>query len=462
VKVLVIDDQRSARRVLRHMLQPLEVEVVEAASLAEAQQAIETQSFDLLLVDIRLSDEPTDRGGLELLRWLRAGGRATPAVMVTSSTEMAEIRAAMRLGAQDYVLKDELEPAMIVPIVQGIAERAALRGEVGRLREQVERGWGLAALVGSSEAMQRVRQLVERVAESDVPLLIRGDTGTGKERVARALHETGRRRGRFLAVNCAALPAQLIESLLFGHEKGAFTGASRRMRGHFEMAGDGTLLLDEIAEMPVELQAKLLRVLEDKKFLPLGATREQPLHARVIAATHTPIEERMADGRFRQDLFYRLNVVSIMLPPLWQRAEDIPELLQVFASELARPLRFSEAAVEWLSRRRWPGNVRELRNLVDRLALLSPTEDIDVPILNELAGDEPRPSGAEIERMARAILALPARLGSKLDVIERAILHHAIEASGGNMSAAARLIGMDRKTLERHWERLGVDDETSE
>jgi two-component system response regulator HydG len=179
----------------------------------------------------------------------------------------------------------------------------------------------------------------------------------------------------------------------------------------------------------------------------------------VIAATHTPLDERMAEGGFRKDLFYRLNVVSITLPPLSERREDIPELLSVFAAELARPLRFSASAVEWLQLRRWPGNVRELRNLVDRLALLSPSEDIDVPTLEELAGEEPRPSAAEIERMARAILALPSRLGSKLDVIERAILHHAIEASGGNMSAAARLVGMDRKTLERHWERLGEADE---
>jgi DNA-binding NtrC family response regulator len=463
VRVLIIDDQRSARRVLRHMLEPLaDLEIIEAASVAEAQLAVESHALDLLLVDIRLSNAPTDRGGLDLVRWLRERGHGTPVVIVTSSTELGEIRTAMRLGAQDYVLKDELEPAMIVPIVEGIRERATLRGEVGRLREQVDRDWGLGALVGSSQAMQRVRRMVTRVADSDVPVLLRGETGTGKERVARALHEVGRRTGRFLAINCAALPTQLIESLLFGHERGAFTGASRRMRGHFEMAGEGTLLLDEISEMPVELQAKLLRAVEDKKYLPLGADRELPLRARVITATHSPLEERMAEGRFRQDLFFRLNVVCITLPPLSERVGDIPELLQLFASELARPLRFFESAVAWLERRRWPGNVRELRNLVDRVALLSPTEEIDDRILEDLAGEESRPSAAEIERMARALLALPARLGSKLDVIERAVLHHAIEVSGGNMSAAARLVGMDRKKLERHWERFADDGDEPE
>src|SRR5678816_2821233 len=284
MKILVVDDQRSARRVLRQILGALEdVEILEAGSVNEAVAVIEMSSPDLLLLDIRLSDDPRDRGGLEVLRTVRASGRSTPAVIVTSSTELAEIREAMRHGAQDYVLKDELSPEMLLPIVEGMRERLSLRGEVTRLRERVDKAWGTAAIIGSSLAMDRVRRLVSRVADAGCAVLIRGETGSGKEIVARALHESsGRRDQPFIAVNCSALPGALIESLIFGHERGAFTGADRRVRGQLEMARGGTLLLDEIAEMPAELQAKLLRVIEDRRFRPLGAETEIPVRARII------------------------------------------------------------------------------------------------------------------------------------------------------------------------------------
>jgi DNA-binding NtrC family response regulator len=353
---------------------------------------------------------------------------------------------------------------MLLPIVEGIRERLALRGEVQRLRQRVEKTWGTAALVGSSTAMARVRRLIERLAEADAPVLIRGETGTGKELVARALHETsGRRDQPFLAINCSALPGTLIESMIFGHERGAFTGAERKVRGHLELAGQGTLLLDEIAEMPPELQAKLLRVLEERRFRPLGSEAELPLKARVLAATHIDLEERIADGRFREDLFFRLNVVTIEIPPLAERREDIVELLGAFISDLPRKLIFTENAIAWLDRRSWPGNVRELRNAVERLALLSDDVRIDVPELDEIVGAQAIGGSArEIDNLAKSILALPLRLGSKIDVIERAVLHHAIETCGGNKSAAARLIGVDRKALERKWDRLSDEPPASE
>jgi DNA-binding NtrC family response regulator len=465
MKILILDDQRSARRVLKQLLAELTyAEVVEADALESAKAAIEASAIDMCLVDVRLSENSTDRGGLEFLAWLRATGRTIPAVMVTASTELAEIREAMRRGAQDYVLKDELSPEMLLPIVDGIRERLALKGEVQRLRQRVEKTWGTAALVGSSAAMARVRRLIERLAEADAPVLIRGETGTGKELVARALHETsGRRDQPFLAINCSALPGTLIESMIFGHERGAFTGAERKVRGHLELAGQGTLLLDEIAEMPPELQAKLLRVLEDRRFRPLGSEAELPLKARVLAATHIDLEERIADGRFREDLFFRLNVVSIEIPPLAERREDIVELLGAFISDLPRKLIFTENAIAWLDRRYWPGNVRELRNAVERLALLSDDLRIDVPALDEIVGAQTIGGSArEIDNLAKSILALPLRLGSKIDVIERAVLHHAIETCGGNKSAAARLIGVDRKALERKWDRLSDEPPASE
>jgi DNA-binding NtrC family response regulator len=465
VKILIVDDQRSGRRVLKNMLAAVpDSELYEAATVAEALAAIEKSSPDLLLLDIRLSDDPRDRGGLEILRRVRASGRQTPAVMVTSMSEFAEVREAMRLGAQDYVPKDELCPEMLLPIIEGLRERLLLRGEVVRLREKVDKTFGTRAIIGSSPAMDRVRRLVDRVAESGSTVLLRGDTGTGKEMVARALHEASSRRGEpFLAVNCSALPGTLIESLIFGHERGAFTGAERRVRGQLEQAGAGTILLDEIAEMPTELQAKLLRVLEDKRFRPLGSETEIALRARVVAATHVDLEQRIAQGRFREDLFYRLNVVTVMLPSLAERGDDLVELLSAFTADLPRPLRFTDSAVGWLLRRQWPGNVRELRNVVERLVLLADDDLIDVSILEELASERPPPdAAAEIDRMARALLALPDRLGSKLRVIERAVLHHAIESCGGNKAAAARLIGVDRKVLERRWDRHTNDEPTSD
>jgi DNA-binding NtrC family response regulator len=457
MKILIVDDQRSARRVLRTMLSALEdVEVVEAGSMEEAFALIQKTPPDLLLLDIRLSPDARDRGGLDLLRKLRATGSSVPAVMVTSLVELSEIREAMRNGAQDYVLKDELCPEMLLPIVRTFRERLALRGEVARLRERVERSWGLAAIVGNSRGIENVRHMIRRVADASATVLVRGETGTGKELVARALHEMSTRRNEpFVAVNCSALPGTLIESLIFGHERGAFTGAERRTRGQLELAGGGTMLLDEIAEMPIDLQAKLLRVLEDRKFRPLGAEEERPLMARIVASTHVDLQRRIAEGRFREDLFYRLNVVTLHVPSLADRVEDIPELVSAFSADMPRKLRFTENAMAWLARRPWPGNVRELRNVIERVALLAEEDTVDVAALEELAN--PANAGdarLEIDRIARSLLALPDRLGSKLDVIERAILHHAIEACGGNKSAAARLIGVDRKALERRWERL--------
>jgi DNA-binding NtrC family response regulator len=307
--------------------------------------------------------------------------------------------------------------------------------------------------------MEQVRRLVARLADADATILIRGETGAGKELVARALHQTGVRRDRpFVAVNCSALPGTLVESLIFGHERGAFTGADRRRKGQMEVAGSGTLLLDEIAEMSVELQAKLLRVLEDRRYRPLGAEEERPLEARIVAATHADLEQRIRDGRFRQDLYYRLNVVTIDVPSLEGRAGDIPDLVLSFVSTFSRKLRLTEDAMTWLTRRKWPGNVRELRNVIERVGLLADSDVIDAKMLAELARDRAAPpAGLEIDRLARALLALPDVTGSKLDLIETAVLHHAVDACGGNKSAAARLIGVDRKALERRWEKLGDD-----
>jgi two-component system response regulator HydG len=462
MKILIVDDQRSSRRVLRQMLGELpESEIVEAESANDALAAVTNESPDLVLLDVRLSStDVRDRGGLDVLRRMRADGVSTPAVMVTSLSEISEVREAMRSGAQDYVFKDELSPELLLPIVEGFRERISLRRDVSRLRERVDKSWGTAAIVGASPAMERLRKLVTRVADSPLSVLIRGETGSGKEMVARALHQSGSRRDHpFIAVNCSALPGPLIESLIFGHERGAFTGAQRRARGQIELAGRGTLLLDEIAEMPPGLQAKLLRVLEERRFRPLGAEAELPVNARVVAATHADIEKRIAEGTFREDLYHRLNVVTLHVPALAERVEDIPDLVMSFCAELPRKLTFSKDAMEWLKRHRWTGNVRELRNVIDRLSLLADDDLIEASTLDALAPEGRGLGVAEIDRLARELLALPERMGSKLRAIERAVLHHAVESCGGNKSAAARLIGVDRKVLERRWERMGDQPE---
>ena len=464
MKFLLLDDQRAARTVLKRLLEDRpDIEVVEASSADEARMRVETQDIDAMLLDIRLSDAPNDRGGLDFLRWARSTGRTMPAVMVTGVSELAEIREAMRQGAQDYVLKDELCAEMILPIVDGIRERFALKGEVQRLREQVDRRQGLPALVGASAAIERVRKLARRVADADAPILVRGATGTGKEMVARAIHYSGKRANEpLLAVNCSALPGTLIESLVFGHQRGAFTGADRRVRGQLELAGAGTLLLDEIAEMPIELQAKLLRVIESRKFRPLGAEEEVTLDARIIAATHVDLERRIENGTFREDLYFRLNVVTIDVPALSEREDDIPHLVQTFASEQTRPLRFTDAAISWLRTHHWPGNVRELKNAIERLALLSESDVIDVPILEELVGNDGAVVERELTRLAKTLLTLTTKEPSKLDAIQRALVEQALAVAKGNKSAAARLLGVHRKMLERMVKAEASSDEADD
>jgi DNA-binding NtrC family response regulator len=246
--------------------------------------------------------------------------------------------------------------------------------------------------------------------------------------------------------------------LVFGHQRGAFTGADRRVRGQLELADSGTVLLDEIAEMPFELQAKLLRVIEDRKYRPLGAEEEITLDARIIAATLVDLERRIEAGTFREDLYFRLNVVTIDVPALSERDDDIPHLVQAFAAEQPRPLRFSDAAVSWLRGRRWAGNVRELKNAIERLSLLSETDNIDVPVLEEFVGSDSALTNRELTRMAKTLLTLPTQESSKLDAIERALVAQALQAAGGNKSAAARLLGIHRKMLERMVKADGPDD----
>ncbi|MBI2388136.1 MAG: sigma-54-dependent Fis family transcriptional regulator [Deltaproteobacteria bacterium] len=417
--------------------------------------------IDLALVDVRLSDDPSDRSGLTLLREIRRSGSSLPVVIVSGSSATADLRDAMRLGARDYVLKDHLCEEVVLPIVESFRERITLDGEVRRLRAQVEDAWGIEAIVGSSPTMDRVRRTIARVANADAPVLILGETGVGKEMVARAIHHASARHEQpFVAVNCTAIPSALLESMLFGHEKGAFTGADRQRAGRMAAAGKGTILLDEIGDLPLDVQSKLLRVLEERRILPVGADRDRPLQARVVAATNVDLARRVQEGRFRSDLYYRLDVVTIHVPSLAERGRaDLEELLFTFTASQPRRLRYTPEAIEWLVARPWPGNVRELKNFVRRLSIMAEVALIDVATLEALSGRPERGPASSVEALVDEVLGSTGEADSPYRLVERAMIRRALDQTGGNRSAAARLLGVSRKALGRRWARLESDDD---
>lgn len=452
MRVLVVDDQRSARRVITTILSSVpDVVVHEASSLEEARSALDREAIDLALIDIRLDDDPRNRDGLVLLREIKDRTAIVP-VMVTAFSDMPEIRAAMRGGAWDYVLKDRLCEELLVPIIEGARTRQRLEEEVLALRARAG-GTDVPGLIGTSSAMERLRAQIRRVAVSDRPVLVTGPSGTGKELVVRAIHALGATpEAPLLDLNCGAIPEALMESQLFGHERGAFTGAERKAPGLLATVGRGTLFLDEIAEMPLALQAKLLRVLETGRFRAVGASTDVPFEGRVVAATHAPLAERVRDGRFREDLFHRLDVLRIRVPSLDERRDDVPALVAHFASRQRKPMRLSTDAVEALRTRPWPGNVRELRNTIDRLAVFCDDDPITSASIESLDSPSDQPEG-DLAALVRTVLRNGA--GDRFQLVERALVEEAMRLAGGNKSAAARLLGVHRKAVER---RVGTSD----
>ena len=312
----------------------------------------------------------------------------------------------------------------------------------------------LARLLGRSPAAERLRRDITRVAQVSSPVLIRGETGTGKELVARAVHDMNpRANGPFVAINCSAVPGSLFEAHLFGHERGAFTGADKAAPGYFERAGAGTILLDEVGDLPLELQPKILRVLETRCFVPLGGVTEMTLRARVLAATHVNLEERVKKQLFRADLFHRLNVLRIRVPSLAERREDIPLLARSFMR--AQGIELSQSAIEWLTAQRWPGNVRELRNVIERAGVFAPNGVVSEAALRECV-DAPQDSDGQLELLASALASLPGSWPDKVAAVERHVFEAALRASGGNANAASRLLGVERKVVGRRIEKFGI------
>jgi Response regulator containing CheY-like receiver, AAA-type ATPase, and DNA-binding domains len=444
--ILVVDDEPGIRELVGQILRDEGYEVHAAASGEEALKAVERELYDLVLLDIWLPG----MDGVEVLNRLRQDGHRVPVIVISGHASAEQAVAAIQAGAHDF-LEKPLSYDRVVVSVRNALEQSRLES---RMREVLAEE-GEPHLSGDSPAVRELRRQVLTAAPTGGRVLITGANGTGKEVVARLLHRHSRRAaGPFVAVNCAAIPSELIESELFGHLKGAFTGAVEAKRGKFELADGGTLFLDEIGDMSLLTQAKVLRVLQEQRFTHLGGSREITVDVRVIAATNKDLEAEIEAGRFRKDLFYRLNVIPIVVPPLSERREDIPVLVEEFMSEVvrttgSRPKRFSREALDRLMAYSWPGNVRELRNVVERLVIMVPEDEIRAEHLRFLdLGVPRRPVTGEGE-------ILPLREARAR--FEREYISDVLARCGGNVTRAARQLGLERSHLHRKLKQLGIE-----
>jgi DNA-binding NtrC family response regulator len=445
-QLLVVDDEASARSTLALLLRKRGHRVVEADGVASAAKRLAEEVFDLVVTDLRMPDGD----GLDVLRAAKAHAPTTEVILLTAYAEWKSAKDAIQLGALDYFEKGQ-EPDELFHRIDKALTGGALRRENENLRAQLRERFGLPGLIAQSPTMQTVLDLVGHVAPTDATVLIQGESGTGKEVIAKAIHHASARAARpFVAVNCGAVPETLLESELFGYVRGAFTGAAINKLGLFEEADGGTLFLDEIAEMPGVLQVKLLRALQSGEVRRLGATRSATFDVRVIAATHGDLVTLISQGSFREDLFYRLNVIQLVLPPLRDRREDIPALAEHFlaraASKLGRQLRLSPPAIERLLRYPWPGNVRELENAIERAAILTRGDSVEAEDLppHVSAGLQLGPSPS-----------LPRQIS--LAEAERAHILQTLERFGRNHSGAAEALGIGRTTLWRKLKEYGID-----
>ena len=444
--ILVVDDDRAMREMLASLFREQGFQVAEAGSADEATKLLGESDFDVVLSDIRMPG----KSGIQMVGDVRRLRPHTPVILMTAFGSIDSAVEAMRAGAFDYVRKP-FEPDVVQLTVERALERRVLEEENRRLRRAVDQTSSLGDLIGTSPAMRDIFALIRRVAHSKASVLITGESGTGKEMVARAIHFHGPRAGKpFLPINCTAIPEGLLESELFGHVRGAFTGAHATKRGLFEKATGGTLFLDEIGDMGPGLQSKLLRVLQDREIRPVGGTQSVKVDVRIIAATNKDLAREMAEGRFREDLFYRLNVIPIEIPPLRERPEDIPALAEEFVRKHAEGRRhfLSRETLERLATHPWKGNARELENVIERALALSDDEEISPDDLPIPSAGKPA-SAASGEGSLRAC----ARRGLSLHDVEERYIQEILAETGGNKVRAARILGIDRKTLYRRAER---------
>ncbi|MEP7271697.1 MAG: sigma-54 dependent transcriptional regulator [Acidobacteriota bacterium] len=460
-KILIVDDEEAARYGMARALRNYSIS--EAGSVEEARRKVVASRPDLMLLDVNLPGA----SGLEYLTELASRADSPPVILITAHGSERTAVSAIKAGAYDYLAKPfEVDELRLV--VKNALEASDLRRENERLREELKAARGSGDLLGASDTMRRVGDLIGKVTATDVTVLIRGESGTGKELVARAIHEQSRhrRRGAFVAMNCAAMPSELIESELFGHEKGAFTGAAGQRKGKFELADGGTILLDEIGDMSLSTQAKLLRVLEERKVERLGSSHSIPVDVRVISATNRDLASAIAAEKFRSDLYYRLRVVEINLPPLRDRREDIPQLashfLEIYTEKYQLKCnRIGGEAMARLVAYDWPGNVRELRNAIERSTVLAERTELEPSDL---------PEEIRVRRVA-VVRSTPGEVESEGDALhvpyladfrearrefERAYLERCLLESGGNVTRAAERVGMHRQSLQQKLKDLGL------
>lgn len=438
--LLIVDDEFSIRKTLALLLKTEGYTVYEAGDLPEARMTLAQHAIDLVITDLRLGHE----SGIDVLAHLRAQGSDAESIVMTAYGTIETAVEAMRLGAYDYLTKP-INPDELLLRVNKVLERKTLREEVNRLRGAMAGRQAMVDIVAESAPMRGVLEVIERIRDRDLPVLITGETGTGKEVIARAVHRTSARsKGPFLAVNCAALPEELLDSELFGHEKGAFTGATSTRKGLFREAHGGTLFLDEVGDVSPRLQAKLLRVVQEGEVRPVGGTHTVKVDARLVAATNRNLELMVRDGEFRSDLLFRLNVLPVVLPPLRERRDDILPLVQHVLERLrAEPgrtnLGLTPAAQEKLLHYDWPGNVRQLENVIERSFALFPGPVLDAPeILIS-------PTSLNLGGSGEA----PDQTQLTLAEIENTHIQRVLAAQQGNQVAAARVLGISRSTLRR-------------
>jgi two-component system response regulator PilR (NtrC family) len=440
-QVLVVDDEPDIRELLEITLVRMGLGVQSVGSLAEAKERLKSERYDLCLTDMRLGDGE----GLELVRHIAALGNDTPVAVITAYGSAENAVAALKAGAFDYVSK---------PV--GLEQLRALVRSALSLADRAEPPAKGQRLLGESAPLVHVRELIAKLARTQAPVYISGESGSGKELAARLIHENGARRERlFVPVNCGAIPETLMESEFFGYKKGAFTGAAEDREGFFQAANGGTLFLDEVAELPLAMQVKLLRAIQEKRVRKVGATAEDPVDVRIICATHQKLAALVAAGRFRQDLFYRINVIELAMPPLRECREDVPVIAEAILGRLAAasgaaPAKLTPEALAALGRYDFPGNIRELENILERAVALSAGGEIGIDDLRLT------PAAAEVEPESEPSGALP----DYLDSLERKAILDALGKTGFNRTAAAKLLGITFRQLRYRMQRLGIRDDS--
>ena len=448
IRVLVAEDDIGTHEEWRESLSAWGYRPEVAEDGVRALELLESFHPQILLADLRMPR----KDGLDLIRDIREMGISLPIIMISGQGDIPDAVEAIKLGAIDY-LRKPVDPPHLRQMLRQIAENLAMRDENSALKRRLAQVGELGPLFGQSLPMRRVITAIERLAQSSASVVITGESGTGKELVARTIHELSpRRAAAYVPVNCAAIPETLMESELFGHERGAFTGADRRKEGCFELANGGTLLLDELTEMKAELQAKLLRVIEEQRLRRLGGSSEIVIDARVLAASNRDIEQAVRDGKLRQDLYYRLNVFTIQLPPLRERIEDLPQLAQMFVQHYSgqnnkQVVGIEDECLDALRAHPWPGNVRQLRNVIERAVIVS-----DGPMIRKRdLPEEFRSAGATDSGFVRI------RVGASLDEVEKEMISRTIEFTGGNKTRAADILGVSAKTLYNKLERFSQE-----